>query len=103
VGISFKAKKKKEVKMRKNYEHKRRWGFDQEINILIAQKLKLEREKLGISQFEMAKRMNTSQVTISRIERAENNISLTKIERYTEPLGIDVVITFPIKRKKVNL
>ena len=89
--------------MRKNYEHKSRWGFDRDLNILIAKKLKREREKLGISQEDMAKRMQTTQATISRIDRAEDNITLNKLERYAEALGIDVVITFPIKRKRVNL
>lgn len=86
--------------MRKDYEHERRWGFNQKLNVLIGQQLKMRREKLGISQQEMAERLKTSQVTISRIERAEDNITLTKLERYAEALGVEFSIRFPINGRE---
>jgi len=89
--------------MRKDYEHKRRWGFDQNLNVLVSQKLKAKRESMRISQPEMALRMKTTQATISRIERAEDNLTLTKLEKYVSALGIEITIKLPLNGRKEDI
>ena len=46
-----------------------------------------EREKAGISQKELASKLNTSQSVISRIENGKQNISLDMLQKIAEALG----------------
>ena len=46
-----------------------------------------EREKAGISQKELANKLNTTQSVISRIENGKQNISLDMLQRIAEALG----------------
>jgi ribosome-binding protein aMBF1 (putative translation factor) len=46
-----------------------------------------EREKAGISQKELAIKLNTSQSVISRIENGKQNISLDMLQKIAEALG----------------
>lgn len=87
--------------MKKKYEHKRRFGWDPELNLIIVKQLRAKRLELGITQAELAKRLGISQVTVWRIEDNEHNLTITKLDRYAEALGIDIVITFPINKKGV--
>lgn len=49
------------------------------------------REKLGISQSELARRLNVSQAAISSFERAGNDPHLSTIRRYARALGVLVL------------
>lgn len=46
-----------------------------------------EREKAGITQADLAKRLNTTQSVISRIESGKQNLSLDMLQRIAEALG----------------
>jgi transcriptional regulator with XRE-family HTH domain len=47
-----------------------------------------ERERLGISQAELAKSLETTQSSISKIERAERRLDVAEFIRLCEALGI---------------
>ena len=50
--------------------------------------LKSERKKQGISQAEIARLMNTTQATISRIESGKVSVSLEDYHKFRNALGI---------------
>lgn len=45
------------------------------------------REKSGLSQSEIAKRMNTKQSVVARLESADGNPTIKTLSRYAEALG----------------
>ena len=53
----------------------------------LARKLIAARMAAGLSQAEVAERMQTRQSEISRIEGAHQNISIAKLARYAEAVG----------------
>lgn len=55
--------------------------------------LRLEREKAGLTQEELARRMHTHKSAISRIENHAENIGLGTLEKYAAALGKRVHIT----------
>ena len=61
----------------------------------LAIKIAEERQRAGITQKEFAKRLNTTQSVISRIEGGRQNISLDMLQRIAEALGkTEVMISF---------
>ncbi len=46
-----------------------------------------EREKAGLSQKELAKKLKTTQSVISRIENGKQNISLDMLQKIANALG----------------
>lgn len=60
-------------------------------------RIKEIREKYGLSQFEMADKMNISQPTYARFERQRTKIDLHRLETFARTLGMNLidVITFP--------
>lgn len=70
-----------------------------DINIVtvkeIGKRLKLVRQKLGLSQSEVAKEINSSQLTISKVERGENVLSssfLSILLFYSKSVNIDFLL-----------
>lgn len=70
-----------------------------DINIVtvkeLGKRLKLVRQKLGLSQSEVAKEINSSQLTISKIERGENVLSssfLSILLFYSKSVNIDFLL-----------
>ena len=55
--------------------------------------LRLEREKAGLTQDELARRMHTRKSAISRIENHAENIGLATLEKYAAALGKRVHIS----------
>ena len=57
------------------------------------------RENYGLSQFEMAEKMNISQPTYARFERQTTKIDLNRLEIFSKVIGMTLidVITFPEK------
>src|SRR5262245_7196646 len=53
----------------------------------LLRELAARREKLGLSQTEVAARMGTSQSSVARLESAEANARLSTIERYAAAIG----------------
>ena len=58
----------------------------------IAEKIKIARKQKGLSQRELAKRLEVSQQMVSRIEKGRENIYLLTINNITEALGTEVHI-----------
>lgn len=70
-----------------------------DINIVtvkeLGKRLKLVRQKLGLSQSEVAKEINSSQLTISKVERGENVLSssfLSILLFYSQSVNIDFLL-----------
>jgi HTH-type transcriptional regulator / antitoxin HipB len=65
-------------------------GYEQfKIGVL----LRTEREKAGLTQDELAIRMNTKKSAISRIENHAENIGLATIQRYAAAVGKNIHIS----------
>lgn len=82
--------------MRPGYKHKRRPGLNERLNSQVAEMLRRRREELGLTQEEMAERLHISQASVSRIEQAYDNLSLTKLDRYAKGLGSKIIVEFPL-------
>lgn len=54
--------------------------------------LKLAREKSGMTQDEVARRLNTKKTAISRIENHAEDIKLSTIERFAHAVGREVKV-----------
>jgi ribosome-binding protein aMBF1 (putative translation factor) len=88
---TFKSRLREELK---DPEFKRH--YDEERQALkLAIKIAALREKKGLSQQELAKRMGTSQQAISRIESGEyEGFTLKTLEKIAEATGMKVKIDF---------
>jgi transcriptional regulator with XRE-family HTH domain len=53
-------------------------------------KLVLERQRLGLSQTEVAARMKTSQSAVARLEAGDGDIRLSTLHRYASAVGRDL-------------
>ncbi|MBU2445080.1 MAG: helix-turn-helix transcriptional regulator [Bacteroidetes bacterium] len=67
-------------------------NFDKKYNLAEAKlgaaiQIANEREKVGITQADLAKRLNTTQSVISRIESGKQNLSLDMLQKIAEALG----------------
>ncbi len=59
-------------------------GYEQ---FKIGAMLKLEREKIGLTQEELAVKLRTKKTAISRIENHAEDIKLSTLEKFAEALG----------------
>lgn len=55
--------------------------------------LRQAREASGLTQEEVAKRLNTKKSAISRIENHADDVRLSTLRRYAEALGTDLYIS----------
>lgn len=53
----------------------------------VVRSLAVARERAGLTQSQVAKRMGTSQPAVARLERCEADPRLSTIERYAEVVG----------------
>ncbi len=58
----------------------------------VAEKLAETREKMGLTQAELAHKMNVSQQLISRIESGSDNITIETLIKFLEILGVTLRI-----------
>jgi len=58
----------------------------------ILEQLIQRRKELHISQQEVARRMNTGQTTVARIETGARSPKLETVERFARALGCDIVL-----------
>ncbi len=65
-----------------------------EIEYQIARALVLARVKNKLTQKELAKRMDTKQSVISRVENAKTTPSLSFLKRLAEVLNTDLIVKF---------
>ena len=74
--------------------------FDVETaKLKLAHKLAELREGAGLTQAQLAKRMDISQQLVSRIESGSNNITLSTLIKFVDLLGVCIEVDFK-KRKK---
>ena len=79
--------------MLKNPEFRKEWE-DSEVEYQLGRKLIEARLKGHISQRDLAKRANTTQAVISRIEAMNSNPSIGLLKRLAEALGVKLKIGF---------
>ncbi len=70
----------------KNPEFRRLWG-ESEVEYQLARKLIKKRLTQRVSQRELAKKANTTQAVISRIENMSSNPSLTLLKKLAKALN----------------
>lgn len=80
----------------------RRLYEEEEAKFSVSQKIRRYREKIGMTQQQLAKLTKTSQAAIARIESADyEGHSLSKLREIAEALGVKLVIDFvSVKKKK---
>lgn len=79
---------KKYISKRKKNDAVFALDFDEEYeNFKLGVMLRQAREDAGITQEEIAKRLNTKKSAISRIERHAEDIRLSTLRKYAEALG----------------
>ncbi|OGZ46244.1 MAG: transcriptional regulator [Candidatus Ryanbacteria bacterium RIFCSPHIGHO2_02_FULL_48_12] len=61
-----------------------------EVLIKFGQKVREERDRLGLSQEELAGRAGVHRTYVGMIERAEKNITLINIEKFAKALGLSL-------------
>lgn len=57
-------------------------------------RVRAERERLGLTQSELAERMGTTQPTVARLEAGGVTPSLETLHRAAEALGLELVVDF---------
>lgn len=57
-------------------------------------RVRAERERLGLTQTELAERMETTQPTIARLEAGGVTPSLDTLHRAADALGLELVVDF---------
>lgn len=57
------------------------------------------RKSLGLSQKELAEKLNTKQSAISRIEKGEQNISIGFLDKIADALGVEVNVSLRFTQK----
>ena len=68
---------------------------EEEVKFSVSQKIRQLREKLGMTQQSLAKKVKTSQSAIARIESADyEGHSLSKLEEIAKALGASLIIDF---------
>jgi transcriptional regulator with XRE-family HTH domain len=62
----------------------------EELRKQIASRLRLARESAGLSQGQVAKKMNLHRPTVSEIEAGRRRVSAEELARFAELYGVDV-------------
>jgi predicted transcriptional regulator len=77
-------------------------GFDEvgRSRRALADELLARRLELGLSQTEVAARMQTSQSAIARLESGDADVRLSTLERYAAALGQELNLTLRASRKR---
>ena len=82
---------KKYIKKRKGADRDFARGFDsgyEEFKIGVI--LKMARKEAGLTQQQLAEKLNTKKTAISRIENHAEDIKLSTLKKYAEALGKDL-------------
>lgn len=62
---------------------------------LAGQAVRRARERLGLTQEELAARANVSRSTLQKVERGDSTISRNRVRRIAEALGLDLLRLLP--------
>jgi transcriptional regulator with XRE-family HTH domain len=69
--------------------------FDKNVKVMPGKLIRRRREQLGLSQQEMAERLNMSQSTYSRIEQKDEDITIRQLKTIAEVLEIQLADLLP--------
>lgn len=84
-----------ELKNLKGDSQARRRGYqDAKDAYQLGARVRAERERLGLTQTELAEKMDTTQPTIARLEAGGVNSSLDTLHRAADALGLELVVDF---------
>lgn len=84
-----------ELKSRRGDSEGRRRGYqDAKDAFELGARVKTERERLGLTQSELAEKMGTTQPTIARLEAGGVTPSLDTLHRAADALGLELVVDF---------
>ena len=75
------------IKKRKRRDPQFAEGFEGYSNFKVGVLLKQAREKAGMTQDQVARRLRTKKSVISRMENHADDMPLSKIQRYAKALG----------------
>jgi len=65
----------------------------------LAERVRNAREKLGITQAELAARIGSTQPAVARLEAGGVNPSLDTLARIADALGLELVVQFRVARR----
>jgi transcriptional regulator with XRE-family HTH domain len=68
----------------------------------VAKQIITLRKTLGLSQKELADKLNTKQSAISRIEKGEQNISIGLLEKIADALGVEVNVSLNFTQQNAS-
>lgn len=84
-----------ELKNRRSDTEARRRGYREAKETFdLAARIRAERERLGLTQTEVAERMETTQPTIARLEAGGVTPSLDTLHRAAAALGLELIVDF---------
>ena len=77
-------------------------GFDEvaERRRALSDELVAQRVRLGLSQTEVAARMQTSQSAVARIESGDADVRLSTLERYAAALGQELNLSLRAAKRR---
>lgn len=91
---NLKARLLKDPEVRKEYD-----ALEEEFALIAA--MAGARQRAGLSQAQLAKRMKTTQSAIARLESGRGRPSTTTLSRFAEATGHRLKISFePVKKKR---
>jgi len=70
------------------------------LHVLVAERIRLHRQSLGISQETLAEKCGLHRTYIGAIERGERNITINTLARVAEALGCSVIDLLSIVAEK---
>lgn len=84
-----------ELKTQRADSRDRRRGYQEARDVFeLGARVRAERERLGLTQSELAERMETTQPTIARLEAGGVTPSLDTLHRAANALGLELVVDF---------
>ncbi|HEX9864129.1 MAG TPA: helix-turn-helix transcriptional regulator [Acidimicrobiia bacterium] len=84
-----------ELKSRRGDNAARRRGYQEAKDAFqLGSRVRAERERLGLTQSQLAVRMGTTQPTIARLEAGGVTPSLDTLHRAADALGLELVVDF---------
>lgn len=84
-----------DLKNRRDDTEARRRGYQQSKDAFeLGARVRAERERLGLTQTELAERMETTQPSIARLEAGGVTPSLDTLHRAANALGLELIVDF---------
>ncbi|MEX1038155.1 MAG: helix-turn-helix transcriptional regulator [Acidimicrobiia bacterium] len=84
-----------DLKNRRGDTEARRRGYQESKDAFqLGARVRTERERLGLTQTELAERMETTQPTIARLEAGGVTPSLDTLHRAANALGLELIVDF---------